>query len=87
MVDLILDAAVPLLKSWETIVESGGGIGLLTVGEDLRSFSADVISRASFGSNYLEGEEMFLKLRQLQNLMSKTNLFIGIPGLRYASVT
>ncbi|KAH7672429.1 Unspecific monooxygenase protein [Dioscorea alata] len=83
MVDLILDAAVPLLKSWDTIVESGGGIGLITVGEDLRSFSADVISRASFGSNYLEGKEMFLKLRQLQNLMSKTNLLIGIPGLRY----
>ncbi|KAJ0985343.1 hypothetical protein J5N97_003699 [Dioscorea zingiberensis] len=83
MVDLILDASVKLLKSWDRIVESEGGAGVIVVDEDLRSFSADVISRACFGSNYSEGKEIFFRLRQLQHVMSKQSLFIGIPGLRY----
>ena len=40
-----------------------------------------IISRACSGSNYTQGEEIFLRLRTLEKIMSKRPL--GIPGLRY----
>ncbi|KAJ8480420.1 hypothetical protein OPV22_024147 [Ensete ventricosum] len=83
MVDLIVEAAIPLLKSWESAVDNGGGISDIVVDEDLRKFSADVVSRTCFGSSFAEGKEIFSRLRQLQMLMSKISIFIGIPGVRY----
>ncbi|RZC82633.1 hypothetical protein C5167_045419 [Papaver somniferum] len=50
---------------------------------DLRSFSADVISKACFGSSYDKGKEIFAKIRALQEIMAKQGLFIGIPGSSY----
>ncbi|RWW34185.1 hypothetical protein GW17_00001080 [Ensete ventricosum] len=82
MVDLIVEAAIPLLKSWESAVDNGGGISDIVVDEDLRKFSADVVSRTCFGSSFAEGKEIFSRLRQLQMLMSKISIFIGIPGVR-----
>ncbi|XP_038980821.1 cytochrome P450 714C2-like [Phoenix dactylifera] len=82
MVDLIVEATIPFLESWESLLESEGGTREIVVDEDLRSFSADVISRASFGSSYAKGEEIFSRLRQLQKAMSKSSILIGIPGLR-----
>ncbi|XWS77351.1 hypothetical protein CRYUN_Cryun01aG0253800 [Craigia yunnanensis] len=63
MVNLMVDATTSLLKSWESRVEGEGGLSEITVDEDLRSLSADIISRACFGSNYSKGVEIFLKLK------------------------
>ncbi|XVE74147.1 hypothetical protein DITRI_Ditri11bG0175600 [Diplodiscus trichospermus] len=81
MVSLMVDATTSLLKSWESRVEREGGISEIIVDEDLRSLSADIISRACFGSNYSKGEEIFSKLIALQMAMSKAK--VGIPGMRY----
>lgn len=70
-----------LLSSWESkIEEAEGGSAEINIDGDLRSFSADIISRACFRSSYSHGKEIFLKLRQLQKVMSKGS--IGVPGLR-----
>ncbi|XXG40103.1 hypothetical protein AAC387_Pa01g0900 [Persea americana] len=82
MVDLMIESTLPLLKSWESRIENEGGTGDIKIDEDLRSFSADVISRACFGSSYSKGKEIFVRLRALQQAMSKSSLLI-IPGLRY----
>ncbi|KAB2052221.1 hypothetical protein ES319_A12G105000v1 [Gossypium barbadense] len=81
MVNLMVDATISMLKSWESRVEWEKGILEIIVDEDLRSLSADIISRACFGSNYSKGEEIFSKLKALQMDMAKT--YIGIPGMRY----
>lgn len=81
MVNLMVDATISMLKSWESRVEWEKGILEIIVDEDLRSLSADIISRACFGSNYSKGEEIFSKLKALQMAMAKT--YIGIPGMRY----
>ncbi|WOK96739.1 Cytochrome P450 [Canna indica] len=86
MIDLMVIATVQLLKSWETIIDNAGGSGEIVVDEDLRKFSADVISRTCFGSSFSEGKEIFSRLRQLQMLMSKSSILIGIPGIRYLPV-
>ncbi|ONI22295.1 hypothetical protein PRUPE_2G119600 [Prunus persica] len=80
MMDLMVDSTATLLRSWESKIESEGGIAVLRVDEEMRSLSADIISRACFGSSYSEGKEIFLKLRTLQRIMSQGN--IGIPGIR-----
>lgn len=82
MVELMVDSAWPLLKSWEEKVELRGGTAAINVDEDLRRYSADVISRTCFGSNYSRGKEIFLKIRELQKAVSRPNLFAEITGLR-----
>ena len=80
----MVDATTSLLKSWEIRVEGEGGISEIIVDEDLRSLSADIISRACFGSNYSKGEEIFSKLNELQELLSKRVFSSGaIPVLRF----
>lgn len=81
MVNLMVDSTLPMLESWGSKAEKRGGYAEIKIDESLRRLSADIISRASFGSNYAQGENIFLKLRALQEVMSKGN--IGVPGSRY----
>nr|CAD1817447.1 unnamed protein product [Ananas comosus var. bracteatus] len=83
MVDLIVEAAKPLLDSWESMLEGEVGSREIVVDEYLRNFSADVISRACFGSSFAKGKEIFSKIRRLQMAMAKPSLLIGVPGARY----
>jgi len=84
MVELMVDAAQPLLASWEDKVAAAlGGVAELDVDEDIRSFSFDVISRACFGGDYSRGREIFLRLRALSGLMSETSVIFTIPSLRH----
>lgn len=82
MIELMIDSAISLVKLWYEKVEDGGGIVEVKVDDDLRSYSADVISRACFGSSYSKGKEIFSKLRALQQAVSKPNLLLEITGLR-----
>ncbi|XP_065859267.1 cytochrome P450 714C2-like [Euphorbia lathyris] len=81
MVGLMIDSTTSMMKSWVSRIESNGGKAEIEVYQFMRSLSADMISRACFGSNYVKGEEIFLKLVTLQNVMSQQS--VGIPGLRY----
>ncbi|GMY22990.1 cytochrome P450 714C2-like [Fagus crenata] len=81
MVNLMVDSTTLMLRSWESRIENEVGIANIKIDEDLRSLSADIISRACFGSNYSQGEEIFLKLNTLQRIMSKGN--VGVPGFRF----
>lgn len=81
--NLIADSTFTVLNSWKSRIEAEGtGVADIRIDEYMRSFSGDVISRACFGSNYSRGEEIFLKLRALQEAMSKKSLSIGVPGMR-----
>ncbi|KAL0435161.1 UNVERIFIED_CONTAM: cytochrome [Sesamum radiatum] len=83
MISLIQDSTITLLDSWRHIVEREGGLADINIDKYMRTFSGDVISRACFGSNYSKGEEIFLKLRALQEAASKKVLATGIPGMRH----
>uniref|UniRef100_A0A0E0F1Z5 Cytochrome P450 n=1 Tax=Oryza meridionalis TaxID=40149 RepID=A0A0E0F1Z5_9ORYZ len=83
MVNLMMEAAMSMLNSWKNEVEDRGGSAEIVVDEFLRTFSADVISRACFGSSFSEGKEIFIKIRQLQTTMAKQSMLIGVPGSRY----
>ncbi|XP_042375098.1 cytochrome P450 714C2-like isoform X2 [Zingiber officinale] len=83
MVGLMVEAAILLSNSWGTLLEHSGDATEIVVDEELRRFSADVVSRACFGSSFADGKEIFSRLRKLQMVMSKSSMLIGIPGLRY----
>jgi hypothetical protein len=82
MMSLIIESTTVLLNSWKSRIDKEGGVAEIKIDEGMRSFSGDVISRACFGSNYSEGAEIFSRLRDLQEAMSKKSLSTGIPGMR-----
>ncbi|WCJ23050.1 Cytochrome P450 714C2 [Euphorbia peplus] len=81
MVGLMIESTTSMMDSWMNIIDSNGGKAEIEVYLFMRSLSADMISRACFGSNFIKGEEIFSKLVTLQNAMSQQS--VGIPGLRY----
>lgn len=80
MVNLMGESTSTMLKAWENKIESCEGKVEIIVDDDLRSLSADIISRTCFGRSYAQGEKIFSKLQSLQRVMSRGS--IGIPGLR-----
>uniref|UniRef100_R7W7F4 Secologanin synthase n=1 Tax=Aegilops tauschii TaxID=37682 RepID=R7W7F4_AEGTA len=82
MVDLMVDSAQTLLESWEARVDKSGGTLDIKIDDDIRAYSADVISRTCFGSSYVKGKKIFLKLRELQKAVSKPNVLAEMTGLR-----
>ncbi|XP_073032262.1 cytochrome P450 714C2-like [Primulina eburnea] len=83
MIDIITESSLELVNSWKQKFECGGEILEIKVDEDTKRFSGDIISKACFGSSYSKGREIFSKLGDLQEIMSKKTLYMGIPGLRY----
>lgn len=79
-----MESARPLLRKWEDCIESQGGVTAeVKVDEDLRGVSADVISRACFGSSYTKGKQIFSKLRSLQHIMSQQSFLFGVTHFGY----
>lgn len=56
MIGLIVEASVPLLEAWESMLDNSEGIREIDVDGYMRNFSADVIARACFGSDFATGE-------------------------------
>lgn len=83
MMNLMVESSIALVKSWTDRINREGGVADINIDEYMRSFSGDVISRACFGSNFSKGEQIFLKLRALQEQMSRKLLFNGVPGVRF----
>ncbi|GFP86639.1 cytochrome p450 714a1 [Phtheirospermum japonicum] len=80
MVGLMVESAETLTNKWEGYIESDeGGNKMVEIKaeEDLRSVSADVISKACFGSSYLKGKDIFSKLRTLQKAITKQSFLFG----------
>nr|XP_043607879.1 cytochrome P450 714A1-like [Erigeron canadensis] len=79
MVGLMSESVEPLLKKWEKCIEAQSDrLAEVRVDDDLRTVSADVISRACFGSSYAKGKEIFSKLRTLQKTISSKGMLFGL---------
>ncbi|KAM0824590.1 hypothetical protein ACQ4PT_070091 [Festuca glaucescens] len=84
MADLMVDSAQALVRAWEDRVAAGsGGVLDLKVDDDLRAYSADVISRTCFGSSYVRGKKIFAMIRELQKTVTKPNLLAEMTGLSF----
>ncbi|KAI6669251.1 hypothetical protein NL676_004136 [Syzygium grande] len=83
MINLMVESSITLVNSWSENIEKEGGVAEINTDIHLRSFSGDVISKACFGSNYAKGQEIFFKIRALQEAISKTAFNSAVPGFRY----
>ncbi|CAN4125986.1 unnamed protein product [Withania somnifera] len=81
MVRLMVESTSKIIELWDEKIRNSERSFDVKVDDDLKRLSADIISRACFGSSYAEGEQIFLKLQTLQMVMSKVP--IGVPGLRH----
>ncbi|RDX75677.1 Cytochrome P450 714C2, partial [Mucuna pruriens] len=83
MMNIISESAMSLVDLWNNRIEVEGGVADIKIDDHMRSFSGNVISRACFGSNYAKGEQIFFKLRALQEVLSWKSASIQVPGMRY----
>ncbi|KAF0907550.1 hypothetical protein E2562_018363 [Oryza meyeriana var. granulata] len=86
MVDLMVDSAQVLVKSWQDRLERSDASALdLMIDDDIRAYSADVISRTCFGSSYVKGKQIFDMIRKLQKTVSNKNqnLLAEMTGLSF----
>ncbi|KAL5569541.1 hypothetical protein UlMin_026116 [Ulmus minor] len=84
MTNLIVECATTLVNSWTSLIEEeAGGVADIKLENYLSRYSEDAISKTCFGSNYTKGEEMFSKIRELEEHMFKRSQYYGIPITRY----
>ena len=82
--NLIVESAVKLVDTWKAQIESeGSGVAEIEAGEHMIGFTTDVMSKACFGSDNSDGNDIFLKIRGLFGNISKRILYNGVPLLRF----
>ncbi|KAA8543914.1 hypothetical protein F0562_021909 [Nyssa sinensis] len=86
MLNLAVESARTLVKSWESVIESESGIADIRVDEHVRNFTSHVFSRIMFGSNYSIGSELFPKCRALIKASVSPTILNGLPFLRYLPI-
>lgn len=87
MTDKIVETANDMVKAWESKIETNGGVVDLPIEDYVRSYSATVISKILFGSNYAEGAQILPKYRALLKAMTSSTILNGIPFLRFYFAT
>lgn len=70
-----------IINKWEKIVPESGS-SEIDVWPYLMSLSADVISRAAFGSSYEEGKRIFELLKEQTQITLRLFQSVYIPGWR-----
>ncbi|KAJ4832519.1 hypothetical protein Tsubulata_800077 [Turnera subulata] len=83
MTGIMEECTIRMIRGWERRVAIGGGVADITIDEDLRTLSADIISKACFGSSYSQGKQIFAKLDALRGIISTTRFSLGLPNLRF----
>lgn len=78
---------ISVLSQWEGKISEAGSAAFIRVDTEFKDLAAEIISRTLFGSYYARGSEIFEKIKDLQEVLSKQVLLIGIPGLRCENVS
>ncbi|KAK7266926.1 hypothetical protein RIF29_19587 [Crotalaria pallida] len=84
MVGLMEESAMAIIRKWEDrIAESEGGMAEIAIDQDMKVLTADIISKACFGTSYAQGIQIFAKLAIMQAILSKPSILFGFINLRY----
>lgn len=81
MLPAFRDSSIDMVKEWEKIVSETGS-SEVDVWPHLITLSADVISRAAFGSSYKEGRRIFELLKEQTQITLRLFQSVYIPGWR-----
>lgn len=84
MIPAFTSSCSEMIERWQKTVSPRGACEV-DVWPDLKKLTADVISRAAFGSNYEEGKRIFELQNELIVLTLEAMLSLNIPGFRYVA--
>ncbi|KAG9135019.1 hypothetical protein Leryth_026160 [Lithospermum erythrorhizon] len=76
MVPEMITSVETMLEKWKDFDEKE-----VEVFQDVRILTSDIISRTAFGSNYLEGKEIFEMLSKLVLIVGRNAHTIRVPGI------
>ncbi|XP_027081043.1 cytochrome P450 CYP72A616-like [Coffea arabica] len=82
MVPKVLASCCNLIDRWKMLLASEGR-SEIDINSELHRLSADVISRAAFGSSYNEGKKIFELQKEQAALATEANGALYVPGLRF----
>ncbi|KAK1382320.1 Cytochrome P450 [Heracleum sosnowskyi] len=83
MLGTMLDSGDTLVKSWEKLVETEGGIADIKVDDYVKTFTSSVASIAMFGRYEAEEQVLFSKCRDLMEVSGSPTVVDGRPFYRY----
>ncbi|KAI4328684.1 hypothetical protein L6164_021019 [Bauhinia variegata] len=87
MVGFMEESTMTMIRTWERRIiefqrEGGKEIAEMVIDDDLKALTADVISKACFGSSYDKGNQIFAKLATMQTALAKPSVLFGFLSLR-----
>ncbi|XP_027180765.1 cytochrome P450 CYP72A219-like [Coffea eugenioides] len=82
MVPQVLVSCCNLIDRWKMLLAADGR-SEIDINSELHGLSADVISRAAFGSSYKEGKKIFEHQKEQAVLASEAYRALYLPGLRF----
>ncbi|KAL6142720.1 hypothetical protein ACLB2K_060997 [Fragaria x ananassa] len=78
MVGVMVESTTSMINTWDyRVLESKSGIVDMEVDDELKTLSADIISRACFGSSYSFGNQILEKIAQMVDILGKPSLLYG----------
>jgi cytochrome P450 len=81
MIPVFTTSCSRMINQWQKMVSSQQRCEV-DIWPELQKLTADVISRAAFGSNYEEGKEIFELQKELILLVLEAMQTLYIPGFR-----
>lgn len=82
MLGTMLDSGNTLVKSWEEVVETEGGIADIKVDDYVKTFTSSIASIAMFGRYEAEESVLFSKCRDLMEVSGSPTVVDGRPFYR-----
>ncbi|KAL6850295.1 hypothetical protein ACP4OV_020922 [Aristida adscensionis] len=81
MTVVMVHCAQKMMQQWQSqIGQSSNHQAEVELSSEFSELTSDVISHTAFGSSYMEGKEVFLAQRELQELAFSASLNIPVPG-------
>lgn len=76
-----------MIASVETMLErwKHNEVKEIEVFQEFKVLTSEIISRAAFGSSYLEGKIIFDMLARMALIVARNNFKVQFPGIKYTS--
>ncbi|KAI4355959.1 hypothetical protein L6164_000015 [Bauhinia variegata] len=82
MVGYVEESTMATIRAWEMRMNENQSVELV-IDKDFKVLSADVLSRACFGSSYAQGNKIFEIIDTMQTALAKPSFIFGFLDLRF----
>lgn len=79
MVGIAVESGKTLVKAWEKVIETEGGIADIKVDDDVKTFTSSIFSMIMFGRYEAAEKVLFSKCRDLMEVSGSPTVVDGRP--------